>query len=61
MTVSSVERPGGRIAYEVQGAGPLVVLSHGMGENRASWRHLVPLLVAAGYRVAAVDVRGHGE
>ncbi|MEV4810650.1 alpha/beta fold hydrolase [Micromonospora avicenniae] len=61
MSVSLVERPGGRIAYEVLGAGPLVVLSHGMGENRASWRHLVPLLVAAGYRVAAVDVRGHGE
>jgi pimeloyl-ACP methyl ester carboxylesterase len=37
------------------------VLSHGMGEIRASFRHLVPLLVAAGHRVASVDVRGHGE
>ncbi|MEV1331560.1 alpha/beta hydrolase [Micromonospora costi] len=61
MSVSYVERPGGRIAYEVHGDGPLVVLSHGMGENRGSFRHLVPLLVAAGYRVAAVDVRGHGD
>ncbi|MEV4200323.1 alpha/beta fold hydrolase [Micromonospora globbae] len=61
MNISYVERPGGRIAYEVHGEGPLVVLSHGMGENRASYRHLIPLLVEAGYRVASVDVRGHGD
>ncbi|MGN9810700.1 alpha/beta fold hydrolase [Micromonospora sp. BQ11] len=61
MTVSFVGRDGGRIAYEVHGQGPLVVVSHGMGENRGSFRHLVPLLVEAGYRVASVDVRGHGE
>ncbi|MCM0675443.1 alpha/beta hydrolase [Micromonospora phytophila] len=61
MSASYVERDGGRIAYEVHGQGPLVVLSHGMGENRASFRHLAPLLVEAGYRVASVDVRGHGE
>ncbi|MFC5921786.1 alpha/beta fold hydrolase [Micromonospora vulcania] len=61
MTTSQVRRDGGHIAYEVHGEGPLVVLSHGMGENRASYRHLVPLLVAAGHRVASVDVRGHGE
>ncbi|SCE76204.1 Lysophospholipase, alpha-beta hydrolase superfamily [Micromonospora viridifaciens] len=61
MTISQVVRDGGTIAYEVHGEGPLVVLSHGMGENRASFRHLVPRLVAAGYRVASVDVRGHGD
>ncbi|WCN81041.1 alpha/beta fold hydrolase [Micromonospora sp. LH3U1] len=61
MTTSQARRDGGHIAYEVHGEGPLVVLAHGMGENRASYRHLVPLLVAAGHRVASVDVRGHGE
>ncbi|MCG5436039.1 alpha/beta fold hydrolase [Micromonospora foliorum] len=61
MTTSQVRRDGGHIAYEVRGEGPLVVLAHGMGENRASFRHLAPLLVAAGHRVASVDVRGHGE
>ncbi|SBT48267.1 alpha/beta fold hydrolase [Micromonospora auratinigra] len=61
MTISQVERDGGTIAYEVHGEGPLVVLAHGMGENRAAFRHLVPRLVAAGYRVASVDVRGHGD
>ncbi|MGN9802132.1 alpha/beta fold hydrolase [Micromonospora sp. L32] len=61
MSISQVERDGGTIAYEVHGEGPLVVLAHGMGENRRSFRHLIPLLVAAGYRVASVDVRGHGD
>jgi len=52
---------GGRIAYEVTGEGPLVVLAHGMGDTRHAYRFLVPPLVAAGYRVAAADLRGHGE
>ena len=52
---------GGTIAYEVSGAGPLVVLAHGMGDSRESYRFVVPQLVAAGYRVAAVDLRGAGE
>ena len=51
----------GQIAYEVVGNGPLVVLSHGVADNRSSYRHLVPLIAAAGYRVASVDLRGHGE
>jgi pimeloyl-ACP methyl ester carboxylesterase len=53
---------GGRIAYDVTGSGPLVVLSHGMGDTRATaWRFLGPRLVAAGYRVATADLRGLGE
>jgi pimeloyl-ACP methyl ester carboxylesterase len=52
---------GGRIAYEVTGEGPLVVLAHGMGDSREAYRFLVPRLVAAGYRVAATDLRGAGE
>jgi pimeloyl-ACP methyl ester carboxylesterase len=53
--------PDGRIAYDVTGEGPLVVLAHGMGDSRAAYRFVVPELVAAGYRVAAVDIRGAGE
>jgi pimeloyl-ACP methyl ester carboxylesterase len=53
---------GGTLAYEVTGtAGPLVVLAHGMGDSRAAYRFLAPGLVAAGYRVAAMDLRGSGE
>jgi pimeloyl-ACP methyl ester carboxylesterase len=53
---------GGTLAYELTGtAGPLLVLAHGMGDSREAYRFLTPLLVEAGYRVAAVDLRGHGE
>ena len=51
----------GTIAYEVEGTGPLVVLAHGMGDSRAAYRAVIRQLVAAGHRVAAVDLRGHGE
>jgi pimeloyl-ACP methyl ester carboxylesterase len=52
---------GGRIAYEVSGEGPLIVLSHGIGDRRQVFRFVVPELVRAGFRVAAADLRGHGE
>jgi pimeloyl-ACP methyl ester carboxylesterase len=52
---------GGRIAYDLTGDGPLVVLSHGMGDHREVYRFLAPKLAQAGYRVANADLRGHGE
>ena len=51
----------GRIAYDVTGEGPLIVLSHGIGDRRQVFRFVVPELVRAGFRVAAADLRGHGE
>ena len=53
--------PEGRIAYDVDGAGPLVILVPGMGDLRATYRFLAPALRDAGYRVAATDLRGHGD
>jgi pimeloyl-ACP methyl ester carboxylesterase len=53
--------PGGRIACDVDGSGPLVVLSHGIGDRRQAYRFLAPTLAQAGYRVANADLRGHGE
>lgn len=52
---------GGTLAYEVAGEGPLIVLAHGMGDSREAYRFVIPGLVAAGFRVAAVDLRGCGE
>ncbi|TQS45092.1 alpha/beta fold hydrolase [Cryptosporangium phraense] len=52
---------GGTIAYDVTGADPLVVLAPGMGNARDAYRFITPGLVAAGYRVATVDLRGAGE
>ena len=60
-TTEFMEVPGGRIAYQVVGQGPLVVLSPGMANTRSSYRFLAPLVANAGYRVASVDLRGHGE
>ena len=60
-TVSYLERADGRVAYEEAGAGPLVVCVPGMGDLRASYRFLRESLVAAGYRVVLMDLRGHGD
>jgi len=56
-----LEIDGGRIAYDIEGEGPLVVLGHGLADRREAFRFLAPMLVAAGYRVVNVDLRGHGE
>lgn len=53
------------IALAADVAGPLdgqpVILLHGGGQTRGSWRNAVAALARAGYRAIAVDQRGHGE
>jgi pimeloyl-ACP methyl ester carboxylesterase len=61
MTTSFLDRGEGRIAYEVRGDGPLVVLLHGMGDLRSVYRFTSLALATAGFRVAAMDSRGHGD
>ncbi|HEY5515894.1 MAG TPA: alpha/beta hydrolase [Pengzhenrongella sp.] len=39
---------------------PLVVLLHGFPQFWWAWRHQIEVLAAAGYRVAAMDLRGTG-
>jgi pimeloyl-ACP methyl ester carboxylesterase len=56
-----LERPEGRVGYDVGGNGPLVVLVPGMGDLRSAYRFLAPALRQAGYRVACTDLRGHGD
>jgi pimeloyl-ACP methyl ester carboxylesterase len=56
-----VDANGVRIHLVEQGAGPLVLLVHGFPESWYSWRHLLPVLAGAGYRAAAIDVRGYGR
>lgn len=62
-TTQFLTRADGRIAYDVSGPedAPLLVLAPGMGDVRAAYRFLTPLLVEAGFRVAVCDVRGQGE
>ncbi|MFN2319815.1 MAG: alpha/beta fold hydrolase [Dermatophilaceae bacterium] len=51
---------GSRFHLVEQGEGPLVLLLHGFPQFWWMWRHQIPALAAAGYRVAAVDLRGFG-
>ncbi|MFF1479005.1 alpha/beta fold hydrolase [Streptomyces sp. NPDC058301] len=52
---------GHRIHVASQGTGPLVVLVHGFPESWYAWRHQMAALAGAGYRAAAIDVRGYGR
>jgi pimeloyl-ACP methyl ester carboxylesterase len=58
---SFVDRPEGRIGFDVGGEGPLVVLVPGMGDLRSAYRLLAPALRREGFRVACTDLRGHGD
>ncbi|GAA4797339.1 alpha/beta hydrolase [Streptomyces ziwulingensis] len=53
--------PAGRVHLVEQGTGPLVLLVHGFPESWYSWRRQLPALAAAGFRAAALDVRGYGR
>jgi pimeloyl-ACP methyl ester carboxylesterase len=44
-----------------EGAGDPVLLLHGFPDSARLWRHQIPTLVAAGFRVIAPDQRGFGE
>jgi pimeloyl-ACP methyl ester carboxylesterase len=48
------------IEYEVTGEGRPVVLLHGFPDSGRLWRHQVPALVDAGFRVIVPDLRGYG-
>ena len=48
------------IEFEVAGDGTPVVLLHGFPDSGRLWRHQVPALVAAGFRVIVPDLRGYG-
>lgn len=56
---------GTELAYDLEepidAVAPLVVCLPGMGDLRSAYRHLAPLLVARGLRVATLDLPGHGD
>lgn len=52
--------PGGRLAYDEIGLGPLVLCVPGLGDLRQEYRFLAPTLAASGFRVICLDIRGHG-
>ena len=60
MSTRRIATNGVELEVTDEGSGPLVVLCHGFPELAYSWRHQVPALVEAGYRVLAPDQRGYG-
>jgi pimeloyl-ACP methyl ester carboxylesterase len=55
-----VSANGARFHVAEAGEGPLVVLLHGFPQMWWCWRAQIPALAEAGYRVAAMDLRGYG-
>ena len=49
------------IEYEVTGDGAPVMLLHGFPDSGRLWRHQVPALARAGFRVIVPDMRGYGR
>jgi pimeloyl-ACP methyl ester carboxylesterase len=56
-----VDMAGVGIEYDVTGEGRPVVLLHGFPDSGRLWRHQVPALAEAGFRVIVPDLRGYGR
>ncbi|WP_375484944.1 alpha/beta fold hydrolase [uncultured Jatrophihabitans sp.] len=63
MPTSSHDVNGITLSVTLEGPdeGPPVLLLHGFPDSARLWRHQVPALAGAGYRVIAPDLRGYGE
>ena len=62
MRSGSVELPdGGRLAFDVEGDGPDVVLLHPGLWDRRTWDRQMTTFPVAGFRVTRYDARGYGE
>ncbi|KAJ3531349.1 hypothetical protein NM208_g8916 [Fusarium decemcellulare] len=61
MTLTFIETDGGKLAVDVAGEGPLIICSPGMGDFRDAYEPLAIALRSSGFRVAMVDLRGHGD
>ncbi len=55
-----LERPGCRIAYEVHGRGPALLLTHGYAASMRMWDRQIGALGCT-HRLILWDMRGHGE
>jgi pimeloyl-ACP methyl ester carboxylesterase len=57
-----LDRDGVKLYYEVHGTGePVVLLTHGYTASTEMWQGQIEPVTAAGYRVVAWDIRGHGQ
>ncbi len=57
-----IELPdGARISTVTIGSGPTIVCVHGLTASRNDWGPMAPALLDAGFRLIAVEQRGHGD
>lgn len=58
-----VSGPAGKIAVHTQGSetGPAVILTHSILSSSMMWLEQAYLLSSSGWRVIAIDTRGHGQ
>ena len=61
MTVEHIETDGGRLVVEVEGNGPLVICSPGIGDTRDAYAPRAAYLISIGYRIARIDLLGDGD
>jgi len=59
MSTRTLATPNVRFTAIEEGAGPLVLCLHGFPDDASSFRHLMPVLAAAGFRVVAPYMRGY--
>jgi pimeloyl-ACP methyl ester carboxylesterase len=59
-TDASLDIAGGTLAYTTAGSGEPLLLIHGLGGTRRTWRHVIDSL-AATHTVIAPDLPGHGD
>jgi pimeloyl-ACP methyl ester carboxylesterase len=52
---------GNTLVSDIYRCGPTLILLHGGGQSRTSWRIAANCLANAGYSACALDLRGHGE
>lgn len=50
---------GVKLHYVIGGEGPTVMLLHGFPDFWYTWKEQIPMLIEAGYRVVAPDLRGY--
>jgi 3-oxoadipate enol-lactonase len=57
-----LKRAGRRIHYDLLGAEgePVVCFAHALAADNGMWAEQIPALLAQGYRVLRLDMRGHG-
>jgi pimeloyl-ACP methyl ester carboxylesterase len=53
--------PAETLAVSVTGTGPVIVLLSGPIGSAYTWRHVIPALAAAGYRIVTIDPLGMGR